>query len=154
MSWYRGVLNPQGVVRICRCDWSTTIHPLGARQRGLKIKAGTITNFLEKGKCWILETTKGQWLVPFPVKSIKLAIFSSVGLHFWFFPEFSHSVEFTNQPFLGAKTPLGPPSQAFSNSQPPSTEFCCASNTAQGRKRSIRESEQRMIQEQEEWVIF
>lgn len=40
----------QGAVRICRCDWYTIIHCLGAEQRCLKTKINTDPNFLEMEK--------------------------------------------------------------------------------------------------------
>lgn len=47
-------------IYICRYEWYTGIHCLGAENRCLKFKTGTVPNFLEKEKSFILEIRKGQ----------------------------------------------------------------------------------------------
>lgn len=51
---------------ICRCDWTSTIHHLGADMRSLKVKTRTVPQFSQNQnktkQNLILEITKGQWI--------------------------------------------------------------------------------------------
>lgn len=102
---------------ICRHEWYTGIHCLGAEHRCLKIKTGTVPNFLEKEKSLILEIRKGQWNILFAIKGGELVIFSSVALDFCFMNRTPPSYGVC-KPALPRKKHFPIPSQVFPKSEP------------------------------------
>lgn len=142
--------NAQGAVSICRCDWYTTIHCLGAEQRCLKTKINTAPNFLEMEKTRILDITKGYYIIPFSVKNVELAIFSSVRLYFWVFPHRTHQSVVCKTALPRYKGNCGSLLRFSLTENHSSTGPHYTKNTAQTEKGAQRDNERRMSQDQME----